>query len=381
MQATPVGVRGSQRFSEFIEQRREQILREWVAFAKTLLPWAQGMDDEALRDHAAELMQAVVTDMQEAQSSREQSEKGKGHAAAGALGAIGKKHAAERLSTGFKLNELVAEYRALRASVLRLWGEAEGDEQGEITRFNEAIEETLAEAAVFYADELNRTREQFLAILGHDLRSPLSAMILGAEKLARSEGLADRDARIAVRVAHSGARMARMIEDLLDLTRTRLGGGIPVHVAPIDLVPLCELVVTEFQVVHPDREVQLQVVGDLHGEWDGDRLTQVLSNLVANALQYGDAATPVQVLADGRGDEVVVDVHNGGPPIPHDEQRSIFAPMVRRATSREANTSGLGLGLYIAHEVVAAHGGTIDLTSTEDAGTTFTVRVPRHPPK
>src|SRR5688572_29094153 len=174
------------RLSEFIEQHREKIIEEWVAFARTLLPWSKGMSDKGLRDHAEELLTAVITDMESPQSSHEQAEKSKGRAAEGALGTVGHKHATERLKTGFKLDQLVAEYRALRASVTRLWEQSHGEEDGELTRFNEAIDETLAEAAVWYADEMGRTREQFLAILGHDLRNPLGAIIMGASSLTRS---------------------------------------------------------------------------------------------------------------------------------------------------------------------------------------------------
>ena len=166
--------RSSMRLTELIEQAHQKIIEEWVAFAATILPWAEGMNEKELRDHAVELLAAVVSDMKTPQSSAEQAEKSKGQAVEeaveGDLASVGHRHASERLQTGLTLDELVSEYRALRASVLRIWAEAQGEEQDEMTRFNEAIDESLTEATSWYVEELNRTREQFLAILGHDLR-------------------------------------------------------------------------------------------------------------------------------------------------------------------------------------------------------------------
>ena len=115
--------------TEFIQSNHEQIIAEWVEFARSLLPWAEGMSEAGMRDHAAELLNAVVDDMKRPQSGRQRSEKSKGHAEEGALTSVGQKHASDRLETGLNLNQLVSEYRALRASVLRLWEEAQGDKQ------------------------------------------------------------------------------------------------------------------------------------------------------------------------------------------------------------------------------------------------------------
>lgn len=373
------------RLTEFIEREHKKIIEEWVAFAASLLPWARGMDEKDLRDHAVELLAAVVRDMQSPQSSAEQSEKSKGRAvegeAGGALAVVGQQHASDRLKTGFKLDELVSEYRALRASVLRLWAEAQGEKHSEMTRFNEAIDESLTEATNWYSKELNRTREQFLAILGHDLRNPLGAIVMGAQLLTKSErSIDDKQLRIATRILNSAGRMERMVNDLLDLTRTRLGGGIPVTPKHMDLTPVCHQVMSEFEATHPGSRLRFESEGDLHGEWDSDRLQQVISNLVANALQYGGDDGRVSVVAQAHGDEVVLRVHNGGEPIPENALLSIFEPMVRQPTrdGSDMNRTGMGLGLYIAREIVTAHGGTIGVTSNEQDETTFTVNLPRH---
>jgi signal transduction histidine kinase len=221
---------------------------------------------------------------------------------------------------------------------------------------------------------MNRTRDQFVAVLGHDLRSPLSAIFMTAGLLARG---GDVD-RAAAQILRSGERMARMVDDLLDLTRTRMGSGIPITPLHMDLEALCEGLLSEFQVIHPDRKLEFHSEGDLRGKWDEGRIGQVLSNLVGNALQHGDPGKPIGVTAraDARG--VVLEVHNEGVPIPPALLANIFEPMVSHARQGEAmKTTSLGLGLHIAREVVLAHGGTLVVTSDLE-GTTFTVHLPHH---
>jgi len=175
---------------------------------------------------------------------------------------------------------------------------------------------------------------------------------------------------------NSANRMNRMIGDLLDLTRTRFGDLIPIAPAPIDLDPLCRQVVAELEGLRPAGSgVRFTGQGDLTGEWDGDRIAQVLSNLVGNAVQHGGATAPITLSAKDNGNEVLLAVHNWGHPIPESIQASIFEPMVRHADDHK--TTGLGLGLYIALQIVLAHGGTLNVRSTETDGTTFAVRLPR----
>ena len=369
------------RLSKFIQDNHEEITREWVGFASTLLPWARGMNEQGLRDHAAELLTALVSDMEAPQTRLQQEEKSQGLATAGALARVGHKHATQRLDTGFNLDQLVSEYRALRASILRLWMEGQGDQQTDVTRFNEAIDESLTEATIRYSEILDKTREEFLGILGHDLRNPLGAIVMGATLLTKSETIDDRQSRVATRILNSANRMDRMVSDLLDLTRSRLGSGIPITPRKTSLMALCEQVMAELAAVHPDCQLQFEQEGDLCGEWDGDRLSQVVSNLVANAVQYGGEGGVVRVTARGDGDGVVLQVHNEGPHIPDNALKRIFDPMVRQPPlDGTRNATGLGLGLYIAREIVMSHGGTIGVTSSEKEGTTFTVQLPRRSP-
>jgi len=367
------------RLTDFIPQNHEKILEEWVRFASTLLPWAKGMNETELRDHASELLKAVVLDMQAPQTRAEQSEKSQGLADGGALARIGRLHASERLATGFNLDQLVSEYRALRASILRLWADSQGDQHKDITRFNEAIDESLTEATVRYSQLLDHTREQFIGILGHDLRTPLSAIIMGSTLLVGSTTADARDTKIAARILNSSNRMNRMIADLLDLTRTRLGDGIPVTRVASDLALVCDQVLAELEVVHPECALLFHSTGTLFGDWDADRINQLLSNLMSNALQHGKKSCPVTLTADGSHEHyITLAVHNEGEPIPAKLLGTIFEPMVRQPTAGgDRNVTGLGLGLYIAREVVLAHGGSIDVASDEAGGTRFTVQLPR----
>lgn len=365
------------KLSEFIRKNQELIIEDWVAFAGSLLPWAEEMTEEDKRDHAKEMLDAVVADMEAPQSKEQQASKSKGHSVEGALARVGHKHASHRAGSGFNLDHLVSEYRALRASILLRWSEASGDKDSEVTRFNEAIDESLVEAAVKYSELLEHTKDQFLAILGHDLRNPLSTIMIGATALTDVDDLDDKQARVAARILRSAERMNRMVNDLLDFTRASLGQGIPVTRRPMDLGVVCQQLVSDLETRHADGRLRCQVTGDLHGEWDSDRVAQVLANLVDNALHYG-ADSLVSVVAEDAGEEVVLRIHNGGPPIPPAALKKIFEPMVRHATqSRVQNTTGMGLGLYIAREIVTSHAGTVEATSAPQDGTTFTVTLPR----
>jgi PAS domain S-box-containing protein len=222
-------------------------------------------------------------------------------------------------------------------------------------------------------------RERFLGIVGHDLRGPLNSIHLSARALADSSALSERDRKMAQRIIFSAERMVRMIVELLDFARSRLGGGMPVDPRPGHLDALCRQVVEELEASHPGGRLALQVLGSSEGRWDTGRLAQVFSNLVGNALQYSPEGSPIRVTLDGRAPEVVeVAVHNHGPPISPELLTELFNPFRRGAQADSSSLGGLGLGLYIVQQIVVAHGGTVHADSREGQGTTFTVRLPRH---
>ena len=377
------------RLADFIVENIEAILAEWETFARSLAPGSD-MDVVALRDHAEEILRTAARDMSSPQSSGQQSSKSKGMGGGGdesdSLDSASAEHAIGRLGSGFNLVEVVSEYRALRASVLHLWREhAQGaDEQDleDLTRFNESIDQSLAEAVRSYAGRVEQSRELFLATLGHDLRAPLNAIMLSAQMLARSGQLDDEHAEIASRVSGFVNTMSVMIHDLLDFTRTRLGRGMPVSLAPVELGPLCREVLDQFSAAHPDRTFRYVSDEEISGEWDAARLRQVLSNLVANALDHGGEACEIVVAARRAGPDVLLTVANDGPPIPLSALPTLFDPFVRGAMKLPSGgqRDGVGLGLFISREIVSAHSGTIAVDSSEDGGTVFTIRLPPKPP-
>lgn len=373
------------RLGDFILANVEPILADWEQFARNLAP-GSAMDVIALRDHAEEILRVTARDMASSQSDEEQARKSKGHGGGGTesagLDRASNEHAIDRLGSGFNLIEVVSEYRALRASVLRLWVQsartADEHDLQDLIRFNESIDQSLAEAVKSYTHRVDESRELFLATLGHDLRNPLNAIVVSSQLLSRSGQLDEEHTHIASQMSGFAKVMTGMIHDLLDFTRTRLGAGMPVAAARTDLRNLCRDVLDEFRAARPDRSLRFESCGDTSGEWDAARLRQVVSNLVANALQHGGEATPVEVIARGEESDVFLAVRNQGLPIASAALPTIFDPFVRAPEGAAKHRRGVGLGLYIARQIVIAHGGSIVVTSDETTGTVFTVRLPRH---
>lgn len=226
------------------------------------------------------------------------------------------------------------------------------------------------------AEEQARFAETFVGILGHDLRNPLNAIVI-TTRLLRRRATAPNELSAIDRVQSSALRMSNMVGQLLDLTRSRIAGGISLERQPTDLSAVVSEVVDELRRAYPGRQIAWTGDNSVAANADRDRLAQVFSNLVGNALEHGDPAQPVTVRLSGEDGSAVLTVHNEGPPISPDLLPVLFEPF-RRNIVRNERSRGLGLGLYITAQIVEAHGGHVDLASTTERGTTFTIVLPRH---
>ena len=373
------------RLADFILANRAAILAEWGEFAKTCTPASGSMGIAALSDHASEMLTVIAEDLKTPQGGLEQSEKSKGHAPAPETNerTAAEKHGTGRAESGFTVEQMVAEYRALRASVIRLWSKEQGEvssaDLDDLTRFNEAIDQSLAESVSRFTRDLDHSKEMFLAMLGHDLRTPIGAVLTSARFMLETKELQEPHLTLTSRIVSSTARMNQMVGALLDFTRSRLGGGIPIARAPMNMGKAVHDVVNEITAAHPDRKIEIDARGTLKGDWDCPRISQVLTNLIVNALEHGSDRTAVKIQVQGDDKEVRVAIHNLGAAIAEDQMDGLFNAMKRHDVSPKADgpSANLGLGLYIADQIVRAHKGRIDVESSEQLGTTFTVRLPR----
>ncbi|WP_202943205.1 sensor histidine kinase [Thiobacillus denitrificans] len=378
------------RLREFILENVQPILSEWEAFAGSLAPGAK-MTKLALRDDAESILLAAARDMQVGQSGVQQTSKSQGHGGAGGaeserLDDASALHGVGRAGSGFDILEVVSEYRALRASVLRLWRESlpqpDIDDIDDITRFNESMDQSLATAVGSYSRRVDQSRRMFLAVLSHDLRNPLTCIRMAALVISRSAEGNAKASRLLSQIETNADAIRRLIDDLIDFASTGLGSAMPLTRGPVDLERLGREVVDASRTAHPGRTLRFHADGDLAGHWDAGRLRQVVSNLVGNALQHGSETGAVGLSLASEGATAVLAVHNEGAPIPSELLATIFDPLVRYAPDAAVRRvpGSVGLGLYIVREIVVAHGGTVDVVSTAQEGTTFTARLPRAQP-
>ncbi len=372
------------RLSEFIVFHVDRIVDEWEQFARTITPAAENMDGVSLRDHSKAILLAAARDMSKPQSASEQLAKarGEGPEKTPSLDEAGASHGELRHTVGFDLVQMTSEFRHLRACVIRLWVNSLDSPDlayfQDMIRFNEAIDEALAESTAAYAEQVNHSRDIFLAILGHDLRAPLQAVSMSTEILMRKTNLEGDALTCALHIKRGTRHMAVMIGDLLELVRSRLGKSLPIEPAPMDLADTAREAIAQACAAHPQCDPTLSVEGDTQGVWDGRKLNQMLQNLIGNALQHGSNNSAVKLTLKGEADSVRLTVHNDGAPIPAEAIPTIFDPLVRSADEELGGpTTSLGLGLFIVKEVVKAHQGTIEVSSNETDGTLFTVVLPR----
>src|SRR3984885_5394128 len=337
------------RLADFIEQDMEAILSEWESFAAAQLPAAVDMDSLALRDHAEQILRAIAKDISSPQNDEEREQKSKGRAdrPAEARNTEAETHALLRAQGGFTVSQLAAEYRCLRASVLHLWTKASNPsviDPRDVYRFNEAIDQAVAESIAFFSAQLENERNLFLGMLGHDMRGPLQVIQLTTTYLSRLDAGTDV-ATCAARLSKSVRSLKALLDDLLDFNRTKLGLGITISPAAVDLAETFSGEVEQLRVANAGRSIGLEINGDVSGVWDVNRLNQALGNLVVNALKYGAFSSPVKVVLNGLPGEVTFAVHNHGPNIEQSMLAQIFEPLKRGLDDQFASGADGSMGL------------------------------------
>lgn len=371
------------RLSDFILTETESILQAWEDFARTINTPMPDLDVIGLRNHAELILKIVAADMRLSQTEQQQIDKAEGREPLRDDTNPAHTHAMTRLVAGFTMDQMVSEYRALRSSVLRLWladafaGEAY--QVHDMIRFNEAIDQALVESIAAYGQAVENTRKTTLAVLGHDLRSPLGAVMMAGGLLQNADYLRDREVKLSKQISTSVRRATTMVNDLLDLARCNLGTGIPIETENAELDTVCTSIIEEIRTAFPEATIEYHQRERITGSFDVSRMAQVFSNLVGNAVRHGDLTQPIRVQLGMQGNNAIFTVQNLGETIPADAIPYLFTPGGRHSTyaAREKGpSSGLGLGLFIASEIVAGHGGRIEAKSSDELGTTFSVFLP-----
>ena len=366
--------------ADFIEQYDEAITENAIAFARSVIV-DTALNETQLRDHFPQIVKAIVADLRTPQTRVEEVAKSEGRAVAAAeqTPSAAGRHAVHRALSGYSISNLVSEYRALRASVLRMRLDATdrgAAAAGDITRFNEAIDEAIAESVSYYADEMERWRNIFLGVLGHDLRSPLSAMVMTSELIGRTAADAPT-AAAAQRLIRNGEHMRALLDKLLVYNRAQLGGGFHLEKSQVDLTHACREEVELLRASMPGTRVHFQAPDPVRGTFDAGRIREALANLVVNAQKYGARGTEIGVELRDEGAGPVLSVSNSGETIVPETLDLMFEPLRRGGVSEgESEQASMGLGLFIVKQIAKAHGGTIRAESSHGK-TTFTLQLPR----
>lgn len=346
------------RLAAFIDSAREQILAESVRYAAGL-PVLGSAAVVTLRNHLPLVLEAIARDLEQPQTVAESIAKSEGRGPASVGVSAAQSHGLLRARSGLTTEQLVAEYRVLRSTVLRLWAEAHPPDThvlDDTLRFNEAIDQAVAESVAFYAAEVERWRDIFLGVLGHDLRGPLNAMLLTAEVLQHGPGAKDVPDHVES-LLRNGRRLEVLLDSLLEYNKSRLGVGMVIHRSKVNLALLCREEVELLERALPQVKIELHCSGDATGSFDGSRVREALANLVFNAAQYSPAGTLVAVWVRGDEHSVQVSTENESEPVADDVLQALFEPLRRHAHAPGGRRRNLGLGLFIVREIARAHGG------------------------
>ena len=390
----------SMRLSAFIEQHKESIAQNWENFARTISPPAMTMDSKGLRDHIGLILDTIIVDLETSQTPQEQSEKSWGGAPEANAPSHAQAHAADRLASGYTVLQLISEFRAMRASVLRLWAadspEVMWSDAGDVTRFNEAVDQALAESVMRYASlvestiqvqkiaeselrQSNRHKDDFLAMLAHELRNPLAPISTAAQLLGMSPGNEVMVRKVSAIIKRQMAHLTHIVDDLLDVSRiTR--GLVELHTEPLDVKLVISSAVEQAQALIEARHHQLVLkLGATPAFVEGDktRLVQVLSNLLNNAAKYTPDNGEIVLSLDVREDRVHLCVSDNGSGIAPDLMSHIFELFTQADRTLDRAQGGLGLGLSLVKNIIALHGGEVEAKSEGlGKGSVFTITLP-----
>jgi signal transduction histidine kinase len=370
------------RIAAMLRNRQDELIDEWIARVRDdpAIPQARCLDEEALRNNVPMIVEALIASL----SQRGQPDDAQGQSAHQIGGEqAAKTHAQHRRADRYSLAEELRELHHLRAVFIDLCARAGLTLQGEEAKLvHGVIDEVMTTAAhemeTMISADLRRDlelRELFIAVVGHDLRTPLTSIVLASSKLLLQDDFADTVKKDLRRITASAARMQRLIEDLLDMARIS-SGGMPIVRAPTDIRSLCEQVIDTAMVAYPQATILLSAPEVVKGDWDAERLTQLVQNLVSNAIEHGERGAPIRIEVRPSDSAVEIEVHNRGVPIPPSILPSIFDPFIQGEPAAR-RSKGIGLGLFIARTIAVAHGGSLRATSDAEHGTSFLATLPR----
>ena len=369
------------RLAVFIRSNESAIVTAWENYAQTYLPSAVHMDRVALRDHIVGLLRFIAQDLEtpETEGERNEKAKGQGPKGGGTNDSAAETHADLRFTGGFDTVEMVSEFRALRASVIKLWRAAWDDPEDiipDLLRFNESIDQVMTESLSRYTEKINYAGTLFIAALSNDFRTSLMTVSDSVRALADGK-LDPEQTQLVSRIETSASYIDLMVSDLIDAVRIRIGESVPIHLAPMDIGVAVTAAAKSFGAAHPDLKIVVDTSGDLNGDGDCMRIGQLLSILIDSVMQHGSKASLITIAAKAGDQEVALSVHSETV-IPPGTVANIFDPLTSGQDKSVAQTGAtrLQLGPFIAKGIVTAHGGKITVVSNEKQGTTFTALLP-----
>ena len=368
------------RLSDFIRQSSNSIVEQSVKFARSLEPLSdQSIDVAVLRDHIPLILEAIAFDLEQPQSRAVEIAKSEGRAVRASSETAAQSHGRLRAGAGLSVSQVVSEYRVLRAVVVRLWLDAQdtlkGDDVLDLVRFNEAIDQAIAESVAFHTTEVARWRDMMLAVVSHDLRGPMQAVVGTAEVLVSKAS--ELYAPYVGAITRSVERLTGLLDSLLDYSKVRLGEGLPLERHTVDLAAECESEIELLRAAYP-ATIEFSATGSAIGQFDAGRIREALANLVSNAVQYRSPQGAIRVIVEGSTENVYLAVVNEGEVIAPEVLHRFFEPLRRREQMTTAGPRrNLGIGLFVVREIAKAHGGDVAAVAS-NGEITFSMLLPKN---